>query len=110
MRVERRRAEIGVWITTDRSIRRIHKRFLGDGTSTDVISFGYVGSPLHGDIVVSADFARRYSRAHGVPFREEITRYLVHGLLHLFGYDDARPAERRRMHARQEQIVKGIAF
>ena len=89
-------------LTDDRRIRAINKRFLKHDYATDVVSFDT------GDIVVSAEYARRYARENGIPFREELARYLVHGTLHLLGYDDKKKKDFKEMHARQEKLLKKI--
>lgn len=60
---------------------------------------------LLGEVYVSVTTARREAKARGIPFEEELLRYAVHGMLHLFGYDDGTPARRKRMWARQEGLV-----
>ena len=104
---------VSVLLTDNRRIRRINKRYLGHDSATDVISFwldrrtltsreaGYLG-----DIVVSAQMARSMSRKLEIPFAEELARYLVHGTLHLLGYQDQGKKDRIEMKKRQELILK----
>ena len=100
LRAEKARLDINVLVTNDRQIRGLNKKYLRHDFATDVISFET------GDIVVSADFAKRYAREHGLPYREELARYLVHGTLHLLGYDDKKKKDYARMHKRQESLLK----
>ena len=107
--------EVSVLITDDRRIRAINKKSLGHDYATDVISFWakpgtLVGreSGYLGDLVVSAQTARSMAKELGLPFREELGRYLVHGTLHLLGYDDKASADRKKMHTRQESILKKL--
>ncbi len=102
LKAERSSADISVLVTDDRHMGKINKRFLNHDYATDVISFDT------GDLVVSADFAKRYSRDHGIPYKEELARYLIHGTLHLLGYDDRNKKDFTRMHGRQEAILKNI--
>ncbi len=109
------RCSVSVLVTGDREIRRINKRFLKHDYATDVISFGQDGGvqipgqeDFLGDLVVSADFARAYAKKHALAFSEELARYLVHGSLHLLGWEDDTPDRRARMHARQESILKRL--
>ena len=102
LKAERSKADIQALVTSDKRIRLINKRYLKHDYATDVISFDT------GDIVVSADTARRYAREHRIPFKEELARYLVHGTLHFLGYDDKKVADCRRMHARQEALLKKV--
>ena len=100
--------ELNVLVTDDRRIRRINKKFLKHDYATDVISFGSNASAdlLQGDLVVSADTARRVAKEMKIPFRQELARYLVHGTLHLLGYDDKKKKDHVKMHDRQEKILK----
>ena len=61
-----------------------------------------------GDLVVSVDTARRVSKDLNIPFREELARYLVHGTLHLLGYDDKNKKDFERMLKRQEEILNSL--
>jgi probable rRNA maturation factor len=107
-------ASVSVYVTGDREIRKINKKHLRHDYATDVISFWLDRSTLApgekalGDIVVSAETARRSARELGLPFKEEFARYLVHGTLHLLGYEDERPAAKKKMHKRQEAILRGL--
>jgi probable rRNA maturation factor len=60
---------------------------------------------VHGDVFVSADAARRQAEERGLPPREELARLFLHGCLHLLGWSDATPAERRRMETVQETLL-----
>ena len=102
LKAEKRPMPISVLITDDRRIRAINKRFLKHDYATDVVSFDT------GDIVVSAEYAKRYSRENGIAFREELARYVVHGALHLLGYDDKKEKDRKKMFARQEALLKRV--
>ena|SRR3989338_1953188 len=101
---------LGVRITDDRVIRRINKKFLDHDWATDVISFGFDEPDFLGDVAVSAETARRMARELKIPFAQELARYLVHGALHLLGYDDKAPAKRKKMHRRQEAILKELGL
>ena len=91
---------MSVLITDDRRIRAINKRYLKHDYATDVVSFDT------GDIVVSVDTARRFAKELGIPAREELARYLVHGTLHLLGYVDKNKKDHALMHGRQEKLLK----
>jgi probable rRNA maturation factor len=75
---------------------------------TDVLTFDLSGAEargLAGDIVVSAETARRLARELGWQARHELAYYVVHGLLHLAGEDDGTPGERRRMRRRERAVM-----
>ncbi|OGW83493.1 MAG: rRNA maturation RNase YbeY [Omnitrophica bacterium RIFCSPHIGHO2_02_FULL_51_18] len=99
---------VSVLLTDDREIRKINKRFLNHNYATDVIAFGLDEEPLLGDIVVSVERARAVAKELGIPFKEELARYLVHGMLHLLGYEDKPKKKYDRMHKRQEKILDVI--
>jgi probable rRNA maturation factor len=101
------RRNVSLAFVTNAAIRRINRRFLGHDWATDVVSFP-LGSGLLGELVISAEYAQAEARARGIPVEEELVRYVVHGLLHLEGYDDRRPADRKRMWARQEREVAWV--
>jgi probable rRNA maturation factor len=94
--------DMSVLFTDDKRIRAINKKFLKHDYATDVISFET------GDLAISVDTARRFAKELGIPAKEELGRYLVHGTLHLLGYDDKKPAARRKMHERQEELLRKL--
>jgi len=98
---------VSIAFVTDAAIRKINRRFLGHDYATDVISFP-LGSDLLGELVISAPYARAEARRRRISEREELLRYVVHGILHLLGYDDRTPAEKRRMWARQERELRRV--
>jgi probable rRNA maturation factor len=91
--------EIAVLLISDRKISALHHRFMQVEGPTDVITF------QHGEIFISVETAQRQADAHHTSLDHELRLYLVHGLLHLHGFDDCVPAGRRRMQAVQEKIV-----
>lgn len=104
----RAKAEVHVTVVDDRTIRRLNARFLGSRRRTDVLAFDLGGpgpAPLLGEIIVSADTAARQAAAAGVSVALELDLLVIHGILHLAGWDDARPAQARRMHERARAIL-----
>jgi len=103
------RAEISVLLIDDRRIAALHAEWLGDASPTDVITFD-LSEPgedlLRGDIVVSTETARRASREFDSTPRQEVAYYVVHGLLHLAGYDDRTPRARRAMRLRERAVMR----
>lgn len=95
--------EITIVLVSDRRMARLHDEFLGDPTPTDVITF------LHGEVVLSAETARREARERGIPTELEVARYAVHGLLHLAGWTDDRPDAAAEMRVMQEKILRQAA-
>lgn len=94
--------EIEISIVTDAVITRVHAEFLDDPTPTDVITFH------HGEIIVSADTAAREGPAHGLSVDHELGLYMIHGLMHLAGWDDHDPAEAAEMKRLQEGVLAAV--
>jgi probable rRNA maturation factor len=91
---------ISVWLISDRRISRLHLQFLGESGPTDVITFH------DGEIFISVQTAGRNAREFGNSLRNEIKLCIVHGLLHLHGFDDREAANLRRMKNTQESILR----
>lgn len=91
--------EISFVLVSDARIAALHEEFMNDPFPTDVITF------RHGEIVVSAETARREARQRQLPLPQEIARYAVHGLLHLAGWSDTGPAA-AKMRVVQEKILR----
>jgi probable rRNA maturation factor len=92
-------SEISVLLISDRKMSELHRRFMQISGPTDVIAF------QHGEIFISVETARRQARMYRASLVHELRLYLVHGLLHLQGFDDRDPAARQIMGAIQERIV-----
>lgn len=91
--------EIFVLIVSDRRIGGLNRQFLRESGPTDVITFE------HGEIVISAETARRHARQFGNSLLRELQLYVVHGLLHLHGFDDRNRVGARKMKKAQERIL-----
>jgi rRNA maturation RNase YbeY len=105
--------DVEVVFLDDESIRPINREFRGKDRATDVLSFKLGRTefgkkrPL-GEIYISVDKARNNSRFYGKTLDEEIALYVIHGLLHLFGYDDERPCDKRRMSKKEKEMLEDI--
>ena len=106
-------SELSVVITGDRGIRRINREYLGKDRPTNVISFamsegefGDVNPEVLGDVIISADTAAREADEGGLPFRSRLCLLLLHGILHIVGYDHERSgdAEAQRMEVKEREI------
>jgi probable rRNA maturation factor len=91
---------VAVWLISDRRISQLHLRFLGESGPTDVITFH------GGEIFISVETARRNAREFRNSLMSEIKLCVVHALLHLHGFDDQEPRDRRRMKNTQEKILR----
>jgi probable rRNA maturation factor len=94
--------EVVVTVVSDARIDRLHREFMDIAGATDVITFE------HGDIVVSADTAFREAQERGGTVEGELGLYIVHGLLHLNGFDDQSDDSRQEMHAVQDEVWRTI--
>jgi probable rRNA maturation factor len=117
--------ELSLTLTSDRTMRRLNRDFRGIDTATDVLSFSQIeqagsappnprsvrnspGLPV-GDVVISIDTALRQAREYRVSPSSRLRRLLVHGFLHLIGYDHERSAsDARRMFARERALTAKI--
>lgn len=95
-------AAIAVLLVSDRRIAELHRRFMKITGPTDVITF------QHGEIFVSVDTAARHAKRFGAATLRELNLYIVHGLLHLHGFEDLTASARRQMNKMQEAIVERI--
>ncbi len=95
--------------TKDRTIRRINREFLKHDYNTDVISFSFnENNIVNGEVYISVDTVIRNSAKYGTLFYEEIIRVMIHGTLHLLGYNDGSFEDRKVMFDFQEKLVKEI--
>lgn len=100
------RGEVNVVVTSSQEMRELNRRYRGKDRATDVLSFpadGAAGKDFAGDIAISADMAARTGRQLGHASAEELKVLLLHGVLHLAGYDHER--DNGRM-ARKEQRLR----
>ena len=101
-------AFVSVALVRNRAIAVLNRRHLAHAGPTDVIAFAFRdGSRLVGDLYVAPDVARRNARAQGVGVREEVARLVVHGTLHVLGWDhpDGEARLTSPMWTRQEQLL-----
>jgi len=100
--------QVDVTVVDDPEIRRLNARYLRRRETTDVLAFDlHAPGParLMGEVIVCADTARRQARRLGVSVALELDLLLIHGLLHLAGWDDHEPREARLMHEREREIL-----
>jgi probable rRNA maturation factor len=114
----RKLRQVFVWLISDRRMALLHRKFLGQTGPTDVLTF------QHGEIFISVETARCHARVFGEKdgprgrgvygegnsLMRELKLYIVHGLLHLHGFDDQTPAEARKMKNAQEKILRSATL
>lgn len=126
-----RRANIEIAIVSDRRIAELNERFLAHQGPTDVLTFDLSGAVdaadpdaelvatttdtlnqtrpravIDGQIIVSHETARREAHARGHSVQAELALYVVHGVLHLLGYDDHDETDARRMHELEDELLQ----
>jgi probable rRNA maturation factor len=112
--------ELSLVITDDKTIRKLNRRFRGVDAPTDVLAFGtgaeerFVSTPdsqpYLGDVVISYQRAQAQAEEWGHPVAEELKLLVVHGILHLLGYDHQEEADAQRMREREEHILRPLGF
>jgi rRNA maturation RNase YbeY len=106
------RGDVTIVLTTDRGIRKLNREYRGKDQPTDVLSFDIgngldAGEPF-GDVVISVETAQRQAREYEAPLQTEMVRLLVHGTLHLCGYDHHERREAARMHGLTRRLVSRL--
>jgi len=105
--------QLGVHFIGATEMARLNETFLGHAGSTDVITFDYQEhadkGQLYGEIFISIDDALIYASRFRAHWQSEVTRYLVHSVLHLKGFDDTTPAARRAMKRRENRLLKQLS-
>ena len=117
--------DLGIYLVSATEITRLNETFLRHKGSTDVITFNYAesGGPasgrsgrrdartalLHGEIFICIDEAVAQARRFRTSWQSELIRYLIHGLLHLRGYDDQNASARRQMKREENRLLRRLA-
>ncbi len=102
-----RYGQVSVIAVDSRFCRRLNREFLGHDAVTDVLSFPLeTGEAMQGEVYVNLDRARIQAHEFNVPERHELARLVIHGTLHLTGYDDRSPRRARRMKAAEEKHLR----
>jgi probable rRNA maturation factor len=96
-------SEVFIWLISDRRMAVLHREFLGQSGPTDVMTF------QHGEIFISVETARSHARAFGNSLVCELKLYIVHGLLHLHGFDDQTQSGAHKMKAAQKRILRACS-
>lgn len=93
----------------DRKIRTVNRRYLKHDYATDVLTFDLCTKKkrgvVEGEIVISAQTAKRNAAEYGTNVKNEIVLYMTHGVLHLLGYDDHSPSGIKKMRAKEKQLL-----
>ena len=115
----RSRGALEITFIDSRRMRTLNNQFMRHDCATDVLCFRYDGkdgrpsrqpAPVRdgaivGEILIAPAQARVYARAHDIPYAEELSRYVLHGLLHWLGVEDATAAQQRKMRAMEDELL-----
>jgi probable rRNA maturation factor len=106
---------VNIILATDDDLRQMNDQYLGRNQATDVMAFPMGGDEhpraedeVIGEIYVSLDRAQQQAREYAVTFVSEVDRLVIHGLLHLCGYDHEREDEADRMRAREDRFLEAV--
>lgn len=102
----RRLGDISIIFCSDKKILEVNLEYLHHDYYTDIITFDYCeGDRLNGDLFISIDSVRENAAYYGVEFPEELNRVIVHGVLHLIGYDDHSAADKKLMREKENYYL-----
>ena len=102
----KRIGDVNIIFCSDPYILDVNINYLGHDYYTDIITFDYVeGDVLSGDLFISIDSVRENASFYGAEFLTELRRVMVHGLLHLIGYDDHTHEEQREMRSKEDYYL-----
>ena len=107
--------EISITFASDQFVRKLNKQYRGIDRPTDVVAFSMqegewaeIQPQILGDVVISVDTASRQAQEMGNDLNQELTILLVHGILHLAGYDHMQKEDAQKMRAMERTILKAI--
>ncbi|HXB60464.1 MAG TPA: rRNA maturation RNase YbeY [Candidatus Acidoferrales bacterium] len=103
--------DLGIVIVSAEEMARLNEEFLNHKGPTDVITFDYKNPELliPGEIFVCIEEAKRQAKEFKTTWQSEVVRYVVHGILHLSGYDDLQPAARKKMKLVEGRLVRELS-
>tara|TARA_S200000501_G_scaffold374711_1_gene424895 strand:+ start:1280 stop:1696 length:417 start_codon:yes stop_codon:yes gene_type:complete len=92
---------------SDKYLQKINYKYLKHGDLTDVITFEYnEANDLEGDVFISIERVEENSKTYNVKFKEELARVMIHGVLHLMGYNDKKENEKKLMRRLENEFLK----
>jgi len=98
--------ELNFIFCSDKYLLSINQQFLNHDTFTDIITFGMSdGDEIAGEIYISVPRVRENAKAQEVPFKDELDRVIIHGVLHLLGYSDKTPRKKALMRKKEDACL-----
>ena len=101
-------AEISVVLAADAAVADLNKRWRGKDGPTNVLSFPSDDADLAGDVIVAYETVAREASEQNIPVARHLARMLVHGVMHLRGYDHVEDSEAAAMEAKEDKINKAL--
>jgi probable rRNA maturation factor len=104
--------ELGFHFVGPREMALVHERYLSVPGSTDVITFDHGSKPpgqIHGEVFICIEDAIAQAREFGTTWEKEVARYMIHGVLHLQGFDDIDAEDRRAMKKVENRLLARAA-
>jgi len=107
-----RLGEINYIFCSDAFLHQINLEYLNHNTLTDIVTFDTADNPelIEGEIYISVDRVKENARKFEVPFTDELHRVMVHGVLHLVGYFDKTPQQKKRMRKKEDAYLSLRSF
>lgn len=112
-RLRVRRYDLSLAVLDDAGLAELNRRYRNRRGPTDVLAFDLRedrSRTLEGQIVLSAETARRQARQRRISAKTELMLYLIHGILHLAGFDDTTPQAARQMHRQEQQLLQALGY
>lgn len=95
---------------SDEYLHKINVDYLDHDTYTDIITFPYSTSPIEGDIYISVERILENAKKFDVSAKQELHRIIIHGVLHLMGYGDKNPADKKQMTLKENEYLSLLNF
>ncbi|MEI7534515.1 MAG: rRNA maturation RNase YbeY [Verrucomicrobiae bacterium] len=104
-------ADLGIALVSAKEMATVNWQFLQHEGATDVITFDHESTrtKVHGELFICVDVAIAQAKEFKSSWQAEVVRYVVHGVLHLLGYDDLKPELRRKMKREENRLVRRLA-
>jgi probable rRNA maturation factor len=101
---------VSIRLVDNRTIQKFNRRYLGHDYPTDVLSFPVnrkpnLKSPILGDVLISVPMAKTHAKQFKTSLNEELALYVVHGILHLIGFEDHPKSKRLQMQRKETQVL-----
>lgn len=105
-------ATLSITLVDDQTMTDLHGRYMDQYSPTDVMTFDLADNAdtVDAEIVISVDTATREAQRRGHSIADEVVLYVIHGLLHLLGYDDHTDDDARKMHERENELLTQLGI